>query len=130
MDKGIFKRLIVPAFFLLLFLIPAMYWDAVIYQVGSELLRRTVWIGRYVIGICLWLALAWCTRRARGTIDIDVNVFVSIGDREALLAALPDGVKVTRRDRELLKELSASANMAAPRKGKGFFQRFKEALNI
>ena len=23
------------------------------------------------------LALAWCTQRARGTIDIDVNVFVN-----------------------------------------------------
>ena len=26
------------------------------------------------------LALAWCTQRARGTIDIDVNVFVSAAD--------------------------------------------------
>ncbi len=25
------------------------------------------------------LALAWCTGRARGTIDIDVNVFVDVG---------------------------------------------------
>jgi hypothetical protein len=28
------------------------------------------------------LALAWCTQRARGTIDLDVNVFTSI-DRTA-----------------------------------------------
>jgi hypothetical protein len=34
------------------------------------------------------LALAWCTQRARGTIDIDVNLFV------------PNGVLVTAADRE------------------------------
>jgi len=48
------------------------------------------------------LALAWCTRRARGTIDIDVNIFVSIEDRDRVFDALPDGVKITRRDRTLL----------------------------
>jgi len=35
------------------------------------------------------LALAWCTQRARGTIDIDVNVFVPTDRTEDLLAALP-----------------------------------------
>ena len=35
------------------------------------------------------LALAWCTQRARGTIDIDVNVFVPATDAEVVLAALP-----------------------------------------
>lgn len=40
------------------------------------------------------LALAWCTQRARGTIDIDVNVFVGPHDTDALLAALPRGVEV------------------------------------
>jgi hypothetical protein len=37
------------------------------------------------------LALAWCTQRARGTIDIDVNVFVSterVGDVLEALAAV------------------------------------------
>lgn len=43
------------------------------------------------------LALAWCTGRARGTIDIDVNVFVSMEQAEAVLAALPDGVESTPR---------------------------------
>ena len=49
------------------------------------------------------LALAWCTRRARGTIDIDINIFVGIDDRERVLEALPEGVKVTRSDRAILK---------------------------
>jgi len=49
------------------------------------------------------LALAWCTRRARGTIDIDVNVFVSSENQSRVLEALPDGVKVTKRDRSLLR---------------------------
>jgi hypothetical protein len=35
------------------------------------------------------LALAWCTQRARGTIDIDVNVFVPVSRVGDLLAALP-----------------------------------------
>lgn len=48
------------------------------------------------------LALAWCTRRARGTIDIDVNVFVSLEDRDRVFDALPEGVKVTGQDRRLL----------------------------
>jgi len=63
MAPDILKRLLVPVGFLLLFLIPTLYWDAVIFEFGSELLKRSLWIGRYVIGICLWLTLAWCVIR-------------------------------------------------------------------
>jgi hypothetical protein len=45
------------------------------------------------------LALAWCTQQARGTIDIDVNVFVAPNDRETVLAALPRTITVTDDDR-------------------------------
>ncbi|QGG94490.1 hypothetical protein [Actinomarinicola tropica] len=38
------------------------------------------------------LALAWCTQRARGTIDLDVNLFVPPARAEEVVAALPDGV--------------------------------------
>ncbi len=38
------------------------------------------------------LALAWCTEQARGTIDIDVNVFVERAATEAVLEALPAGI--------------------------------------
>jgi hypothetical protein len=38
------------------------------------------------------LALAWCTQRARGTIDIDVNVFVSPSQLADVLDALPSEV--------------------------------------
>ncbi len=38
------------------------------------------------------LALAWCTQRARGTIDVDVNVFVPSARADAVLAALPAGI--------------------------------------
>lgn len=37
------------------------------------------------------LALAWCTRRARGTIDLDLNLFVDPSQAEAVLARLPPG---------------------------------------
>jgi hypothetical protein len=38
------------------------------------------------------LALAWCTERARGTIDIDVNVFVDAAEAARVLGVLPEGV--------------------------------------
>ena len=51
------------------------------------------------------LALAWCTGRARGTIDIDVNVFVDAEGAESVIAALPSGVTRTARLRgELRRE--------------------------
>ena len=43
------------------------------------------------------LALAWCTERARGTIDIDLNVFVDGSRAREVLAALPGGVRVDGR---------------------------------
>ncbi len=45
------------------------------------------------------LALAWCTEQARGTIDVDVNVFVAPTERERVLAALPPAIESTDRDR-------------------------------
>lgn len=48
------------------------------------------------------LALAWCTQRARGTIDIDVNVFVGAERAGDVLAALVPDVVATDADRELL----------------------------
>jgi hypothetical protein len=38
------------------------------------------------------LALAWCTQRARGTIDIDVNVFVDSTRAREVFDALPVGI--------------------------------------
>ena len=49
------------------------------------------------------LALAWCTERARGTIDIDINVFAGVDRIDDLLAAVPDGVTWTDDDRRLLE---------------------------
>jgi hypothetical protein len=49
------------------------------------------------------LALAWCTGRARGTIDIDVNVFVRPDDSAAVVQALPAGVRHAKRDLATLK---------------------------
>ena len=50
------------------------------------------------------LALAWCTQQARGTIDIDVNLFIGIDLIDSAVAALPAGVTVTDVNR---RELSA-----------------------
>jgi len=38
------------------------------------------------------LALAWCTQRARGTIDIDVNIFVGTAAAADVLSGLPRSV--------------------------------------
>jgi len=38
------------------------------------------------------LALAWCTEQARGTIDIDVNVFVDASESRRVASALPRAV--------------------------------------
>lgn len=48
------------------------------------------------------LALAWCTEQARGTIDVDVNVFVGPERADEALAALPDGIVATAEERALL----------------------------
>jgi len=44
------------------------------------------------------LALAWCTERARGTIDIDLNVFVHEDRAADVVAAMPSAVHHTARD--------------------------------
>ncbi len=48
------------------------------------------------------LALAWCTERARGTIDIDLNVFVDSSLAPQVLAVLPSGVRRSESDAALL----------------------------
>jgi hypothetical protein len=49
------------------------------------------------------LALAWCTGRARGTIDIDVNAFVDASEAATVLESLPRGVAWDERDRQLVE---------------------------
>ena len=47
------------------------------------------------------LALAWCTRQARGTIDIDLNIFLEPEHAEQALRALPSSV--TWSDKDILE---------------------------
>ncbi|MCE9622469.1 MAG: hypothetical protein K8R99_09010 [Actinomycetia bacterium] len=44
------------------------------------------------------LALAWCTQRARGTIDIDINIFVGVERVDELIAAMPMQVTLSADD--------------------------------
>jgi hypothetical protein len=46
------------------------------------------------------LALAWCTGRARGTIDIDINVFVDADAGGDVIHRLPPQVRYSRKDLE------------------------------
>lgn len=41
------------------------------------------------------LALAYCTQQARGTIDIDLNVFLDAEQVSRLRAALPEGLRIS-----------------------------------
>lgn len=49
------------------------------------------------------LALAWCTRQARGTIDLDVNVFVTPERTASVLTALGPEIVATENSRALLE---------------------------
>lgn len=62
-------------------------------------LHRTLHHGRVPHAFGGALALAWCTHRARGTIDIDLNLFVDVAKAPDVLAMLPPGVSVTDADR-------------------------------
>jgi hypothetical protein len=48
------------------------------------------------------IALAYCTLEPRGTRDLDVNIFTDASNAEAALAALPGGVKATKKDLALI----------------------------
>jgi hypothetical protein len=50
------------------------------------------------------LALAWCTQRARGTIDIDVNVFVSTDRVDDVVEALASVITPSKEQRRQLLE--------------------------
>lgn len=47
------------------------------------------------------IALGYCTLEARGTQDVDINVFVAPGRTREVFAALPEGVRITGRDLEV-----------------------------
>ena len=49
------------------------------------------------------LALAWCTKQARGTIDIDINVFITAAEIDLLAHALPDELTISPADRTTLQ---------------------------
>ena len=49
------------------------------------------------------LALAWCTRRPRGTSDIDINIFAPPAQSRRVLRALPREVPASDDDHERLR---------------------------
>lgn len=48
------------------------------------------------------LALAWCTQQARGTIDIDINIFLPAERSRDVCASLPTGVEWSESDVDAL----------------------------
>jgi hypothetical protein len=49
------------------------------------------------------LALAYCVEEPRGTRDLDVNIFVDAAEAEAVVAALPRGVKAPKEEIQKIK---------------------------
>jgi hypothetical protein len=47
------------------------------------------------------IALGYCTLEARGTQDVDINVFVQPSRTREVFAALPEGVRITGKDLEV-----------------------------
>lgn len=43
------------------------------------------------------IALAYCIADPRGTVDLDINVFVTVDQARSVLSALPDAIRVTQR---------------------------------
>jgi hypothetical protein len=44
------------------------------------------------------IALAYCVEEPRGTRDLDVNIFVDASEAESVLASMPRGVRVRKKD--------------------------------
>ena len=44
------------------------------------------------------IALAYCVEEPRGTRDLDVNIFVDASRAESVLASLPRGIRVRKKD--------------------------------
>lgn len=44
------------------------------------------------------IALAYCVEEPRGTRDLDVNIFIDASKAESVLASLPPGVRIRRKD--------------------------------
>jgi hypothetical protein len=44
------------------------------------------------------IALAYCVEEPRGTRDLDVNIFVDTSQAESVLASMPPGVRVRKKD--------------------------------
>jgi hypothetical protein len=44
------------------------------------------------------IALAYCVEEPRGTRDLDVNIFIDASEAESVLASLPGGVRVRKKD--------------------------------
>lgn len=49
------------------------------------------------------IALAYCVEEPRGTRDLDVNIFCDAADAAEVLAALPEGVRVRKKDVEAVR---------------------------
>lgn len=50
------------------------------------------------------IALAYCVEEPRGTRDLDVNIFVDAADAAKVLVSLPEGVEVSDKEIEEVKE--------------------------
>ena len=52
-----------PLGILVCLVVPAMFWDDLISQIGVEVIDQTITVVRYALNISLWIAMAWLVIR-------------------------------------------------------------------
>jgi small-conductance mechanosensitive channel/CRP-like cAMP-binding protein len=77
MTKGPVRRLALPSILLIALLLPTLYWDTLILNLGVGVIAKSVFVLRYIIGISCWLVVAWFVIRV-----IDVFFWDSFVERK------------------------------------------------
>ena len=57
------KRLFWPIVLLLLSVLPTLYWDSLIHEIGVDVISQTIKIAKYSIATISWLSVAWLAIR-------------------------------------------------------------------
>jgi len=60
---GMLNKLRWPLSALIILMVPALFWDNLLAQLGLQLVDRSITVARYTLGIGLWLSVAWLAIR-------------------------------------------------------------------
>ena len=57
------KKLFWPIVLLLVSVLPTLYWDSLIHEIGVDVISQTIKIAKYSIATISWLSVAWLAIR-------------------------------------------------------------------